>query len=245
MIRIDRHEGGVAALVMDHGRDNRLHPELVAAMLGALDELAADADVRAVVLTSANDKFFSNGLDLAWMMKNAGQMADVVGYLTQVNALFKRVTLYPKPVVAALTGHTFAAGLFLAAHCDFRLMREDRGWVCMPEVDIDIPLLPGMIAICQETMSVEGFRRMYFQGARLTGPEAVAIGFVDAVHPQQALLPAAVELAAALGQKKTPTYAEMKRRIRADVGRLLDEDDAASIVPTLTHTFKMMQQKQG
>ena len=78
--------------------------------------------------------------------------------------------------MAALNGHTFAAGLFMAAHMDFRFMREDRGWVCMPEIDINIPLLPGMIAICQAVMTPKGFRRLYYTGARFTGPEAMDLG---------------------------------------------------------------------
>jgi len=150
LLRVDLHEKEkVAVLTMTNGDENRFHPDFLAAFRAQLDALEADRRVKALVVTGGHPKFFSNGLDLDYLMGRVGDEAALVAYLTAVNGLFERVTLYPKPMVAALNGHTFAAGFFLAAHMDFRFMREDRGWVCLPEVDINIPLLPGMIAACQ------------------------------------------------------------------------------------------------
>jgi len=231
---IEKHAAErVAVLVLDYERENRFSLELLAELRQALDALEADADVGALVFTGRDPKFFSNGLHLEWMAAHAADPPQIFGYLQQVNGLFKRVTLYPKPTVAALNGHTFAAGAFLAAHMDFRLMREDRGWLCLPEVDINIPLLPGMIAICQAVMPPQGFRQLYYTGRRVGAPEAKALGFVDEICAEQALRPRAVELAAELARKRTRTYAEMKRRIRAEVARVLDEEDPATFAATL------------
>ncbi|MBW1878648.1 MAG: enoyl-CoA hydratase/isomerase family protein [Deltaproteobacteria bacterium] len=237
-IHIDRHpEAQVAVLTLDHERENRLHPELLEAFATALDDLEGDDGAQALVVTGADTKFFSNGLELNWLMQNAAHLDRIVDYLGAINALFARITLYPKPIVAALNGHTFAAGVFLSAHMDFRFMREDRGWVCLPESDINIPLLPGMIQICEAVMTPQGFRQMYYTGRRFTAPEALAIGFVDEVHPEEALLPAAIAFASALGKKKTRTYAEMKRRIRAEIAKTLTEVDPGYFLPTLTFSI--------
>lgn len=233
MIRLEK-EGGVGVMTMDHERENRFHPDFLREMLGLLDEAEKDPQVRALVVTGGDPKFFSNGLDLDWLMAHAENRDELLGYLRLVNEMFRRWTLYPKPTVAALNGHTFAAGLFMAAHMDFRLMREDRGWICLPEVDINIPLLPGMIAICQATMRPDGFRRLYYTGARLTGPEAVGIGFVESVHPLDALLPACVEFAGMLGRKKTATYAKMKHCVRREIARILEEVDPNHFEETLS-----------
>lgn len=227
----------VAILTLDFERENRLSIELVAQLMAALDELERAADVGALVFTGADPKFFSNGLHLEWLVAHATQPARILEYLKGINALFKRVTLYPKPTIAALNGHTFAAGAFLVAHMDFRLMRADRGWVCFPEVDINIPLLPGMIAICQAVMPPQGFRQLYYTGRRFGAAEAQALGFVDEVCAQEALLPRAVELAAELGRKRTRTYAEMKRRIRAEIARILDEEDPPLFAATLSFSL--------
>ncbi len=223
----------VAILRMDHEGENRFHPEFLTQMLDHLNEIHRDAEIDAVVVTGEDPKFFSNGLDLQWLMAHSSDPSSIIGYLRLVNAMFKRWTLFPKPTVAALNGHTFAAGLFMAAHMDFRFMREDRGWICLPEVDINIPLLPGMIAICEAVMPPQGFRQLYFTGKRFTGPEAIDLGFVDGVYSREELLPACVDFARELGKKKTRTYYEMKRRIRAEVARTLDEDDPDMYLPTL------------
>jgi len=228
----------VAVVTMNYKKENRFNPEFLKEMTDTLDELEKDAGTGALVVTGAEPKFWSNGLDLEYMMGLASQPDKIIEYLTLVNGIFKRWCLYPKPTVAALNGHTFAAGLFMAAYCDFRVMREDRGWICMPEVDINIPLLPGMIAICRATMTQDGFRKLYYTGERLTGPQAKEIGFVERVCAEDQLLPTCVELAAGLAKKKTSTYAEMKRRLRQEIVDVLDKEDPELLLPTIMFSMK-------
>ena len=71
----------------------------------------------------------------------------------------------------------------------------------------------------------QGFRKMYYTGARLTAPEAVEIGFVDRTCAMENLLPESIEFAAELARKKKSTYAEMKKRYRGEIARILDEED--------------------
>ncbi len=234
LVDLNMHpDGGVAVLTMNNKGENRFSPELMAELLSALDALAQNDDARAVVLTGGDPKFFSNGLDLEWLGAHATDMKAIGGYLATMNALFHRWTLFPKPTVVALNGHTFAGGFFLAAHLDFRLMREDRGWCCMPEVQINIPLLPGMVAICQAVMPPQSFRQFYYTGQRFTGQQAKAMGFVDEVYPEDELLPQAIALAGKLGMAKTVTYAEMKRRIRQDVADIIEHEDPKYFLSTL------------
>lgn len=224
----------VALLSLDHESENRFHPALLDELLELLDTCEKDQEIWAVVLTGANPKYFSNGLDLAWLMENICDMQAILGYLNKVNATYRRICVYPKPVVAALNGHTFAGGAFLAAHADFRFMREDRGWVCLPEVDINIPLLPGMVSIMRAVTSPAGFRDMYYTGRRFTAREALATGYVDRVYSSEDLLPQSLAFAAMLGAKKTATYAEMKKRLRGEVVRVMDTEDAPCFLSTLT-----------
>ena len=238
-VTLEKHEAErVAVMTLSYQKENRFHPDLLAEMAQTLDQVEADESLGALVVTGADPKFFSNGLDLEWLMAHAGDVKAVLGYIRSVNAMFKRFTLYPKPVVAALNGHTFAAGVFMAAHMDFRFMREDRGWVCLPEVDINIPLLPGMIAICQAVMTAPGFRHLYYTGKRATAPEAMAFGFVDAVFPGDQLLPKSIAFAAELAQKRGDTSAEMKKRIRADIARILDDVDPEHFASTLSFPMR-------
>jgi enoyl-CoA hydratase/carnithine racemase len=223
----------VGLMILHDGMENRFHPDFMAEIMDTLDKVEKDKEIGALVVTGGDSKFFSNGLDLEWIAGHITDMTAVLGYLRTMNSMYRRWTLYPKPVVGALNGHTFAGGLFMAAHMDFRFMREDRGWACIPESDINIPLLPGMIAICRASMTPQGFRQMYYTGKRVTGPEAMAYGFVDAVFPAHDLVPNAIEFAAGLAKKRSDTYAEMKRRIRSEIARIIDEVDPDYFESTL------------
>lgn len=227
----------VGVLTMNFERENRMNPDMMAEMLEALDTAEKDKAVRAIVITGADPKFFSNGLDLNWIMAHIADPGAVEGYLKKMNEVFMRWCLYPKPVVAAINGHAFAGGAFMAGYADFRFMREDKGWVCMPEVDINIPLLPGMIAIMKDALTPQGFREMYYTGRRLTAPEAMKAGFIDRLCSAEELLPQSIAFAAELGKKKTATYAEMKRRIRTDIARILEEVDPGYFAKTLSFSM--------
>ena len=228
MIRMEK-QGKVGIMTMDYKSDNRFNPDFVRAMMDELERVEKDPEIRALVITGGDPKFFSNGLDLDWLMANAGDMDKVLGYLKLVNDMLRRWTLYPKPTVAALNGHTFAAGLFMAAHIDFRLMREDRGWICLPEVDINIPFLPGMVAICEHGLGKRAYREMAWTAKRYSGPEAVEVGFAREAVTKDEVVPRAVELARFMAKKQQPAFGLTKKRWAREVARIIDELDPGAI----------------
>src|SRR5947209_2316610 len=117
MPRLDRHD---AVFVLDLGdTENRFSPEWLAAVDAALDEVEGADGPRALV-TAATGKFFSNGLDLDWLAAHPDRRA---GYVHDVQALLARLLALPLYCVAALQGHTFAAGAMLALTHDQRVMR--------------------------------------------------------------------------------------------------------------------------
>jgi enoyl-CoA hydratase/carnithine racemase len=79
---------------------------------------------------------------------------------------------------------------------------------------------------------------LYYTGGKFTGPEAMKLGFVDRVYSEADLLPKSIEFAAELAKKKTATYAEMKKRIRADIVRIIDEVDPKYFMETLMFSMK-------
>jgi enoyl-CoA hydratase/carnithine racemase len=96
------------------------------------------------LVTVGLGKFYSNGLDLNWMAANKSQSA---ANLLEAHKIFARLLNLPVPTIAAINGHAYAAGMMLALSHDFRVMRDDRGFLCLPEVDLHMPFTPGMNAV--------------------------------------------------------------------------------------------------
>lgn len=164
--------------------------------------------------TGGSEKFYSNGLDLAWLAGD-GQ-SEGGAFVSDVIRFFARLLVLPVPTVAAINGHAFAAGAMLALAHDFRVMRADRGFFCLPEVDINIPLAPGMTALIRSRFPPNLLRDTVLTGARIGGAEACARGIVDEAVAGADLLPQAMARATALAAKDRSTYGALKRGLYAD-----------------------------
>jgi enoyl-CoA hydratase/carnithine racemase len=194
--------------VLDLGTDeNRFNPASVAELNKLLDEVEAAGAPRALVL-AASGKFWSNGLDLEWMAANADQ---IPAHVDAVHALLARVLTLPVPTVAAIQGHCFAAGAMLALAADFRVMRAERGFFCLPEVDIHIPFTPGMAALIQGRLSKKTAHEAMTTGRRYGGTDALAAGIVDATGGENEVLSTALEIARPLAAKDGTTLGAIKR----------------------------------
>lgn len=209
MAQLDR-DGEV--FVLDLGTDeNRFNPDSVAELNRLLDEVEAADAPRALVL-AATGKFWSNGLDLEWMAANAGE---IPSHVDNVHALLARVLTLPLPTVAAIQGHCFAAGAMLALSCDFRVMRADRGFFCLPEVDIHIPFTPGMAALIQGRLSKKAAHEAMTTGRRYGGTDALAASIVDIVAGEGEVLSNALDIVRSLAGKDGATMAAIKRGMYA------------------------------
>jgi enoyl-CoA hydratase/carnithine racemase len=212
--------------VLDLGdTENRFHPDWLAELSKALDQVVAAEGARALV-TSATGKFWSNGLDLEWV---SGHPREFGAYALQVQELLARMLELPLPTVAALQGHTFAAGGMLALAHDFRVMRADRGFFCLPEVDIHIPFTTGMSTLIQARLAPQVAHEVMTTGRRYGGTDALAAGIVDAVAAEDRVLPDAVERAAALAGKASAVLGTIKQRMYAPAIRALRAADPVDL----------------
>lgn len=209
MPALDRQDS-VYTLDLGDG-ENRFHPDWIASVNDALDEVEKAEGPRALV-TAATGKFFSNGLDLEWLFAHSDQYQD---YVVSVHELFARFLSLPVITVAALQGHTFAAGAMLSLAHDFRVMRADRGFWCLPEVDISIPFTPGMSALIQGRLAPQTAHEAMVTGRRYGGQDAAAAGIVDRAVAEDAVRTAAVELAQAQAGKAGDTLGTIKARMYA------------------------------
>lgn len=211
MPTLDRRDG---VFVLDLGdTENRLCPDWAAEVDALLDE-AGRADGPRALVTTAGGRFWSNGLDLDWFLAHPDR-ADA--FVADVQALFARVLTLPMVTVAALQGHTFAAGAMLSLAHDLRVMRADRGYWCLPEADLGIPFTVGMSALIQARLDPRTAHEAMVTARRYGGRDALAAGIVDRVADADVLTGAAVDLARAQLARAGASLATIKSRMYAPV----------------------------
>ena len=199
-------QGDVFVLRMDNG-ENRFRPDFIAAWNTALDEVEKTDGSKALV-TTGTGKFYSNGLDLEWMSSPG---VDGGEYLKSVLAIMSRILTFPAVTVAAMNGHAFGAGAQLSLAHDYRVMRTERGYFCMPEIDMKAPLHPGMTAIIQARLPHQSAHEVIVTGTRYSAELELDRRIVDHAVPEADVVPRSVELAAGYAGKADPAMTVLKR----------------------------------
>ncbi len=226
-------DGNVAIISMNNG-ENRQNLAFAEAMNKAIDEIVADSSIQALVLTSSDEKNFSQGVDVSWMgplyMKKEFQ--PIKDFMYRMNDVFKKLMLSPMPTIAAINGHAFGNGAIISCACDFRFMRADKGFFCFPEVNVGIPLLYGMNAFVKKVVPMNKLVEMQFGGNRYGAPELEKFNIIQkACAGKEELMSEALAFARSF-QKKRGILGEMKKRMYRDIIEVMDTmDPKESIEP--------------
>jgi len=215
----------VAVVTMNSG-ENRFNFPFFKAFLETLDEIEQKTDANALVVKSSDKKIWSNGIDLDWLFpaieKEGPELMD--RFRAEIYGFMRRVLTYPMPTIAAINGHAFAGGAFLAFAHDFRFMRSDRGWICLPEVDINMTLGPVFSAIARRAVPLYKFEEMQYTGKRLTAQECEEHHIIMKACPPDDLMNEALTFARSLnkdgnliGRMKVETHQKILAVIDAEI----------------------------
>src|SRR3981081_1671382 len=124
-----KRDGAIARVVMHRKGNNAIAEDLMEELAAAFDLLGEDTEVRAIVLASEYEKYFSVGADLPMLGsidRPAPDAVDQIGALMKrMNGHFSAIERCPKPVIAAISGHALGGGSELSLCCDYRAMVED------------------------------------------------------------------------------------------------------------------------
>ncbi len=123
-----RKEVDVAVITMTNGA-NKQDVTFATTLNNLVKEVEQDESIHALVIASSDPKNWSQGINVEWMME-AQQVAggqDVKTFFEQLGQVYTRLMLLPVPAIAAINGHAFGAGAFLATACDYRFMNAQRG----------------------------------------------------------------------------------------------------------------------
>ncbi len=215
----------VAIVTLDEG-ENRFNLNFLSQMMKTLDRVENETEASVLVVKAAHEKIFSNGIDLDWLlpMLKKNDKAGMKQFIEALMAMFKRVLLFPMPTLVAITGHAFAGGAIWACYFDFRFMRSDRGFLCYPEVDLNIPFLPGMLAGMKKAIPRPTLEEMVLTGKRLTAVECEAHHIITKACPIETLMEETMRFARTL-DKKRATVAAIKADLNKDVVYALEQED--------------------
>ncbi|RXJ73205.1 enoyl-CoA hydratase [Veronia nyctiphanis] len=227
--------GNVAVITMTNG-ENRHNPEFAKSLQSTLDEAIADENHKSIVLTSDDEKSFSQGIDIEWLLPAMKQkkFEEIMAFMHAMDGVFKTLLLAPIPVIAAINGHAFGNGAILACACDFRLMRADRGFFCFPEVDLSIPFLPGMIAFVKKAVPYYRFNEMKLTGRRVTADELEKDHVIErAFEDAASLRDGAISFAETFDKKRT-IFGEHKKRLHKEIIETIESEN-----PPLINTMQL------
>jgi enoyl-CoA hydratase/carnithine racemase len=184
-------DGSLFILTMNEG-ENRWNTTFVRAFAEALDEIEASDGPAALVTTSANEKFFSFGLDLDWISSANPSDDDPGGdreaFGSEFMTVMSRIITLSIPSIAAINGHAFGAGAMLSMCHDQRIMREDRGFFCANEMQLGMVIPSPELALFRHKLPANIFFETVQLARRWTGPTALEAGIVQQTASAEELL---------------------------------------------------------
>ena len=234
-------EGWVAVITIDRPKAlNALNEEVLTDLKAAFTGLDLDA-VRCVVLTGAGEKSFVAGADIGAMAKMTKAEGSAFGKFG--NDIFRMIETFPVPVIAAINGFALGGGNELAMSCDIRLC-SDNAVFGQPEVGLGITPGFGGTQRLARLISPGIAKQIIYSGRNITAEEAYRIGLVNAVYPQEELLPAAKKLAGGIAKQAPIAVRNCKKAIND--GLQVDIDQALVVEEALFgDCFESWDQQEG
>ena len=219
-VRLEKQDS-VGHIVLDRPPANSYDRSFLDELDSAIEDARRDASVRAIVVRSANERFFSAGADISVFAK--GNLDAQSAFVVCANDAMGKFESTPKVVVAAINGHCLGGGLEIALCCDFRIAAEGSYRIGLPEVTLG--LLPGTGGT-QRLPRLIGRQKaldLMLTGRTLTPPEALAAGIVDDVVPAGELLDRVITRARTYATGPTFAIGRIKQAAVQGFGMRLDE----------------------
>ena len=235
-------EGHVATITINRPKAlNALSTAVLTDLNAALDEVAADQDVYALIITGAGEKSFVAGADIAEMKDKSVEEAAEYGKFG--NAVFRKIETFPIPVIAAVNGFALGGGCEISMSCDIRICSENAIFG-QPEVGLGITPGFGGTQRLARIVGVGKAKEMIYTAFNIKAEEAYRIGLVNAVYPQEELLAAAKKLANKIASNAPIAVRACKKAINE--GLQVDMDQAIVVEEkAFGSCFETEDQKAG
>lgn len=219
---------------------NALNSQVLEELDQVLDRVDLE-NVRVLVLTGAGDKSFVAGADIAEMSSLTKAEGEAFG--KKGNDVFRKLETFPVPVICAINGFALGGGCEISLSCDIRIC-SDNAVFGQPEVGLGITPGFGGTQRLARTVGVGMAKQMIYSARNIKADEALRIGLVNAVYPQEELMAAAAKMAAGIAKNAPIAVRNCKKAINE--GLQTDMDQAIVIEEKLFgDCFESHDQKEG
>ncbi|XP_071734530.1 enoyl-CoA delta isomerase 1, peroxisomal [Rutidosis leptorrhynchoides] len=224
-------QGNIYILTLTGDNEHRLNPTLLDSITAVIHRIRSEATTSSALITTAHGKFFSNGYDLAWAQSDPKRH---IIMSSKLRSLVRDLISLPMPTIAAVTGHASAGGFIFAQAHDYVLMRKDRGFIYMSEMDIRLVVPNWFVKLLKSKIeSPAGLRDVLLRAEKVTAETAVAKGIIYSAYDSAAeTVKAAVRLGDELVMRNWDghVYACNRKVLFADVLHALDFDETVEDV---------------
>jgi len=218
---------GITTVRLGRGKVNAINESVIDELAACFRELSGDSETRAVILTGTG-KFFTFGFDIPEFLGYARE--DFLRYLTKFTDFYSYLFLFPKPVVAALNGHTIAGGCMIAIACDYRVMVSGKAKISLNEINFGSSLFAGSVDIMKLWMGQKNAETAVYAGAMYSAEEAFELGLVHQVATEAGLEDDALEIARQFAAKDSAPFQSIKKLLRKSLADDIRKRERDSLI---------------
>lgn len=228
-------EDHIYHILLDRGKSNAMNLQVVDELIEAIGIAEEDPSIEGLIL-SGKEGFFSAGLDLITLYEyDEAQMRQ---FWSRFMLLLQKLAAFPKPVVAAITGHSPAGGCVMAICCDYRVMAEGEYVIGLNEIPVGIVVPHGIFKLYAFWLGQAKAYQSILEGKLFSPTEAKQIGLVDELVPLPRIQNSAMQKIKMLTQYERNAWQNTKRNFRSELVKALNENVDESIEQVLTQWWR-------
>ncbi len=202
-------QDSVAIITLDNGVTNTISLQMVGELHQAINKIAEDPEMRSLIITGSNEKFFSIGFDIPNLYDLTP--TEFEEFYDTFNKFALDLFTFSKPTLAAIPGHAIAGGCILALCCDYRVIAEGRRLMGLNEIKLGVPVPYAVDCILRDLIGSQRGREVLELGEFYPPEDLLRLGMVDLVVPEAEVLPASIEIIQTLGQMPDAAFMIIKQ----------------------------------
>ncbi len=216
----------IATVTLNRPKVNALNEPLIDELRAAFDDIENNDDINAVILTGKGS-FFSFGFDVPEFMSYPKDSFE--RYVFSYSELIKKIFMFPKPVIAALNGHTVAGGCILALACDFRIMVSGKAKIAMNEITFGSTLFTSAVEMLRYAVGSKSSQDIVYSGKMLSAEEAFSLGLIDKSAGEDDFISIVGKTAQYFAAKDLVAFNSIKKLLKLETIKKIDEEEKDTI----------------